>query len=100
MKFEIEFTKRASDHIRALKKFEQQVILDSVEKHLQYEPTEETKKRKHLGENEISDWELRIGNYRVFYDVIFEEDRPFVKIKAVGYKDHNILYIDGKEFIL
>ncbi len=66
MKFEIEFTKRASDHIRALKKFEQQVILDSVEKHLQYEPTEETKKRKHLGERNF-----RLGtSYRKLQSVL------------------------------
>jgi mRNA-degrading endonuclease RelE of RelBE toxin-antitoxin system len=45
----------------------------------------------------MSDWELRVQQYRVFYDVLIEEDPQVVKIKAVGHKDHNTLYIGGKE---
>ena len=100
MKYTIEFTQRAANHIRALKKFEQQKILDTIEQHLQYEPTKETRNRKHLGQNDVADWELRIGNHRVFYDVIIEENQQRVKIKAVGYKIHNTLYIEGKEITL
>jgi len=50
-----------------------------------------------LGENELSNWELRVQKFRVFYDVLHEEDRQVVKIKAVGHKEHNILYIGGRE---
>jgi mRNA-degrading endonuclease RelE of RelBE toxin-antitoxin system len=50
-----------------------------------------------LGENELSDWELRVQKFRVFYDVVIEEDRRTVKIKAVGHKEHNTLYIGGRE---
>ena len=45
----------------------------------------------------MSDWELRVQQYRVFYDVLIEEDLQIVKIKAVGHKDHNTLYIGDKE---
>jgi hypothetical protein len=34
---------------------------------------------------------------RVFYDVVAEADRQVVKIKAVGHKEHNTLYIGGAE---
>ncbi|MEQ8957731.1 MAG: type II toxin-antitoxin system RelE/ParE family toxin [Coleofasciculus sp. C2-GNP5-27] len=97
MKFEINFTPTAANHIRAYRKFAQKIILDSIEAQLSDEPTLETRNRKRLGENELSDWELRVDNYRVFYDVVIEDDSRIVQIKAVGHKEHNTLYIGGKE---
>jgi mRNA-degrading endonuclease RelE of RelBE toxin-antitoxin system len=100
MAFEIQFTKTAADHVRAYKKFEQRIILDAIESQLHHEPTTETRNRKRLGENELSDWELRVQQFRVFYDVLAEEERRIVKVKAVGHKDHNTLYIGGREVSL
>jgi mRNA-degrading endonuclease RelE of RelBE toxin-antitoxin system len=97
MTFEINFTQTAAAQVRAYRKFAQQIILDAIEEQLGHEPTTETRNQKRLGENEWSDWELRVQKYRVFYDVITEEDRQVVKIKAVGHKEHNTLYLGGKE---
>jgi mRNA-degrading endonuclease RelE of RelBE toxin-antitoxin system len=97
MQFEISFTATAASHIRAYRKFEQQIILDAIEEQLVNEPTAETRNKKQLGENELSDRELRINNYRVFYDVVIEDNIGIVQIKAVGHKEHNTLYIGGKE---
>lgn len=97
MSYGIEFTPRAVNHIKGLRKFEQQIILDGIEQHLQYEPTNESRNKKQLEQNELSNWELRIGKYRVFYDVVIEVDRRSVKIKAVGYKEHNVLYVDNQQ---
>jgi mRNA-degrading endonuclease RelE of RelBE toxin-antitoxin system len=97
MAFEINFTHIAATHVRAYRKFEQQIILDAIEEQLRHEPMTETRQRKRLGENTMSDWELRVQTYRVFYDVLIEENSQVVKIKAVGHKDHNTLYIGGKE---
>lgn len=97
MAFEINLTPTAANHMRTYKKFEQQMILDAIEAQLSYEPTVETRNRKRLGENELSDWELRVGNHRVFYDVVIEGAAGIVQIKAVGHKEHNTLYIGGKE---
>ena len=98
--FEIDFTPTAARHIRTYRKFEQQIILDGIETQLLYEPTVETRNRKRLGENILSNWELRIDKYRVFYDVAIENDRNMVQIKAVGHKEHNALYIGNREFEL
>ena len=87
----------AATHVRAYRKFEQQIILDAIEEQLRHEPMMETRQRKRLGENPLSDWELRVQKYRVFYDVLIEEAPQVVKIKAVGHKDHNTLYIGRKE---
>lgn len=100
MSFEIDYTRTAASMVRSYRKYEQQIILDAVDEELQYEPTTETKKRKRLGENPLSTWELRVRKYRVFYDVGVEGKFGVVKIKAVGHKVHNKLYIGGKEFTL
>lgn len=49
-----------------------------------------------LRPNLVAVWELREGVYRVFYAL--EEQQ--VKIVAVGYKEHNQLYIRGKKVTL
>jgi mRNA-degrading endonuclease RelE of RelBE toxin-antitoxin system len=97
MAFVIKFTPTASDHVRAYRKFEQQIILEGIEEHLLHEPTVATRNRKWLAENPLADWELRIGRFRVFYDVVADEEQPVVKIKAVGHKEHNTLFIGSKE---
>jgi mRNA-degrading endonuclease RelE of RelBE toxin-antitoxin system len=74
------------------------LILDQVEVQLSHEPACETRKRKPLEPNNLTEWELRIGDYRVFYDIDMSEAR--VKIIAVGVKEHNALYIRGKEYTL
>ena len=43
-------------------------------------------------------WELRVDRFRVFYDV--NEESKVILIKAIGWKDHNTLYIRGREFLL
>jgi hypothetical protein len=45
----------------------------------------------------MSDWELRVQALRVFYDIVEEDERHLVKIKAVGHKIHIKLYIGGEE---
>lgn len=46
----------------------------------------------------LARWELRAGQYRIFYDVMLED--TVVSILAVGYKDGNRLYIRGTEYTL
>jgi len=72
------------------------VILDDVRAQLPYQPNVETKNRKLLRESALADWELRVGRYRVFYDI--DENAHVVRIVAVGYKEHNELYIEGEKF--
>jgi mRNA-degrading endonuclease RelE of RelBE toxin-antitoxin system len=62
------------------------------------EPLRETRNRKPLRENPLSHWELRVGRYRVFYDV--SELEQHVKVIAVGHKVRSKLFIGGKEFEL
>jgi len=42
--------------------------------------------------------ELRVGKFRVFYDVDMEN--KFVKVEAVGFKKGSKLFIHGEEYKL
>ena len=94
--FDIELTESALEDLRFLKKFEQRFVLDAIEAQLTAEAEVETRNRKPLRPNELSTWELRVGAFRVFYDIEGSE----VRIKAVGWKEHNRLMIRGREFTL
>jgi len=96
--YKVEFSERAIGHLEQFPKRARNVILDDVRAQLPYQPDVETKNRKLLRESAPADWELRIGRYRVFYDI--DENAHVVRIIAVGYKEHNDLYIEGKKFEL
>jgi mRNA-degrading endonuclease RelE of RelBE toxin-antitoxin system len=96
--FEIVLTPEAIDDMRSLRKFERQHIFDEIEEQLQYQPAVETRNRKRLHPNDLAEWELRIGKFRVFYDVDKTDLR--VKIEAVGYKKGNVLIVHGEEYEL
>ncbi len=96
--FEILLTESAKDDLRIFNKSDQILILDTIERQLQHEPTLETKNRKSLRRNELSKWELRIREYRVFYDV--DSETQSLKIKAIGHKEHNLLFIRQQEYKL
>jgi len=42
--------------------------------------------------------QLRIGDFRVFYDV--DEPNGVVRIEAVGYEEGNKLFVHGEEYEL
>jgi mRNA-degrading endonuclease RelE of RelBE toxin-antitoxin system len=96
--FEVVFTESAVADVRFLKKAEQNVVFDAIEQQLAKEPLVQTRNRKPLRPNDLSSWEARVGSYRVFYDV--DESNQKITIKAVGWKEHNRLFIRGKEYQL
>lgn len=96
--YELEFTQDAIDDLRFLKKNEQQEVIDGIESQLLYEPAIETRNRKRLRPNDVSEWELRLGKFRVFYDV--EAVVRIVRIEAIGYKEGNQLFIRGEPYQL
>ena len=97
MPYRIEYSPEAEDHLRALTARQQAIVLDGVDKQLLHEPTVETRNRKPMRPNSIAPWELRLGDFRVYYDVK-ETPESMVYIRAVGIKKRNQVYI-GKEVI-
>jgi mRNA-degrading endonuclease RelE of RelBE toxin-antitoxin system len=75
--FHLEITESARDDLRFLKPFEQRRILDAIGQQLLNERLTATRHRKPLRPNDLSAWELRVGIYRIFYDV--EEESATVR---------------------
>ena len=98
MPFDIVFTLEAIDDLHSFLKKERRQVVDEIELQLRHEPEVETRNRKKLRPNQVAEWELRIGKFRVFFDIDNKQKR--VKIEAVGCKKGNRLYIRGEEYEL
>jgi mRNA-degrading endonuclease RelE of RelBE toxin-antitoxin system len=97
---EIEFTPEAVDDLRALRKYDQAIIVETIEVQLQHQADQESKNRKRLRPNMLAEWELRIGAFRAFYDICDGEEKSSVKVKAIGEKVGQRLFIQGEEYHL
>ena len=96
--YRIEYTDSAINDIAYFKKYERVLIVTAIEEQLTHEPIREVRNRKPMEPNALARWEVRVGKYRIFYDV--EVTDMVVLIKAVGWKAHNTLYIRGREYQL
>ena len=66
-----------------------------AERKLTHQPTVPTRNRKRLRDNTLANWELRIGDIRVYFDVE-EAPEPVVTICAVGVKARDRVLIGGE----
>jgi len=88
--YRIEYAEGITEDLALLRAYERKKILDRLEKQLRYEPTKTTKNRKPLPglippwEYIEPVWELRIGEYRVFYDV--DDQLTLVMVRAIRHK--------------
>ena len=94
-RYRIEFAPSAIDHLRGLPARDRRIILDGTETRLSHEPTSPGRNRKLLRTNNLSTWELRLGNYRVYYDV--ESGKLQVTVRAIGRKVRDKVVIEGLE---
>jgi len=99
MAYLIEFAESVKEQLKELPAYQRALVIEIIEKQLQYEPLIETKNRKRLRPNPIAPWELRIRHIRVFYEVT-DEEPDIVNILAIGQKRGNTLLISGKEIKL
>ena len=84
------------DHLVRFNKHDQRLILDALPRQLGHQPTVETRNRKRLEANPIAPWELRVGRYRVYFEVQEEPER-IVTIVAIGLKVREKVMIAGVE---
>lgn len=96
--YEIKFTPQALNQLKTFRTYEQKQILEAIETSLKQQADVITRNRKILRLNPLAKWELRIDKFRVFYDLNSEE--LTVKIKAIGYKQGNTLYINKEKYRL
>src|SRR5919109_1545438 len=88
--FQIDVAKDAADEIAALPAFVRKRVVEAIDAQLLHQPTAQTRNRKLLRglvppwEHLTPTWEIRVGEYRVFYDV--DEAAAVVHIRAVRHK--------------
>ena len=96
--YDLVIEEKAFRELAGFRASEQRLILDSIDQQLPAEPMTETRNRKPLRLNELASWELRVGRFRVFYDI--DAATNTVRVKAIGAKEGNRLLIGGEEFEL
>jgi len=94
--YAINVTAGAEADLQWFSAYARRIILDGVELHLRYQPTVGSRRIKTLRSNPIAGWELRLGDYRVLYDV--DETNRTVTIQVVGEKQGNRLLVQGQEY--
>jgi mRNA-degrading endonuclease RelE of RelBE toxin-antitoxin system len=96
--FRVELTAEAAEDMEDFRKYDARRILAEVELQLTHEPARETRNRKRLRPNTLAEWELRVDAFRVFHDVLTDDE--IVKVVAIGYKEGNTLYVHGERYDL
>jgi mRNA-degrading endonuclease RelE of RelBE toxin-antitoxin system len=90
----LDMTEGANEDLSYYRAFERKMITDEIAVQLVNQPDVETNNRQHLRNNPIARWELKVGKFRVFYEI--DADEQLVTVISVGHKEHNVLYIRGK----
>jgi mRNA-degrading endonuclease RelE of RelBE toxin-antitoxin system len=93
--YDIAYSEQAIADLGWFEKHEQNEILDRIDQQLRYEPTLEPRNRKHLRPNATAEWELRIGDFRVLYDV--DDQVLIVDIQRIGEKRGSALFFQGRK---
>ena len=90
MVYTIIYTESVADDLKALAARKRSQILDEIEVQLLHEPNRGNRNRKKLiglvppWEHVPPVWELRIGDYRAFYDI--DEKAASVVVRAIRCK--------------
>jgi mRNA-degrading endonuclease RelE of RelBE toxin-antitoxin system len=82
------YAPEVQDHLRRFAKRDQTMILDTVPRQLAHQPALPTRNRKPLDANPIAPWELRIGGYRVYFEVKEQPARGVTTDQCVWMMRH------------
>jgi mRNA interferase RelE/StbE len=77
--FSVVYAKEAADDLRRMRAFDQRRILDGIYAHLRHEPQRASRSRiKQMIQPFWSEYRLRMGDFRVYYDVDTQSRRVHV----------------------
>ena len=100
MEYVIEFAVSAAEELKSVRVFDRRRIVEEIEKQLTHEPAKPSRNRKSLtnvtaGFEHLQPlWELRVGDFRVFYDVSEKDNAVVVRAvrqKAKGRQTEDII---------
>ena len=96
MPYRITITREAKAQLLGLPVREQRIISDGITARLLDQPTRPSNAIKLLRPNPLAGYELRLGDFRVLYNV--DEENLEVIIAIVGRKIGNSLIVEGRVF--
>ena len=99
MAYRVEFSPEARKHFAALDARQRATLRDQMLVQLVHEPGVERKHRKRLRPNWLAAYRLRVGDLRVYYDLVEGRD-AVVLVKAIGVKLRGRVLIGGEEIDL
>lgn len=85
MSFHIQLTSSAARELKAIRVYDRRIIVDEMETQLCQQPIIATRNRKPLSGVSPSFeyvpplWELRVGDYRAYYDVDLDAEKVYVR---------------------
>lgn len=88
--YTIDYAIGVADDLLALRAFDRSTVLDRIEEQLSHEPATETRNKTIVvgleppWEHVAPVWQLRVGEFRVFYDV--DESANRVVVRAIRHK--------------
>ena len=88
--FTLRFAKGVATDLKRIRAYDRRRLLDAIEKQLRREPNLQSRNRKLLASllprwtGEVPVWELRVGEYRIFYDI--SEEKSIVYVRAIRKK--------------
>ena len=91
MKYEIFMAPEAVNDLKSLSARNRSILLDAIEKHLRYEPDKISRSRiKRLRGTAKPQYRLRVGEFRVFFDVAERS----VEVLAIIPKTSAIVWLE------
>lgn len=93
--YSIEYARRTEDQLRVLTARQRAIVVGAIRQQLIHQPTLETRNRKLMLPNPLAPWELRIGEFRVYYQVQDSPER-LVQVLAIGIKRRDQVWIGGR----
>src|SRR5438045_1055981 len=94
MPYKISITEDAERQFLALPVREQRILEAAILSRLEHQPTALSRAIKRLRPNPLAEFELRVGDLRILYNV--EEDEVLLLI--VGRKAGDKIIVEGEEF--
>jgi mRNA-degrading endonuclease RelE of RelBE toxin-antitoxin system len=88
--FEIRYAEGVADDLTELRAYDQRIVVDRIKEQLTHEPAVETRAKRIIAglkpsfQHEEPLWQLRVGQYRVFYDV--DVKQRHVNVRAIRSK--------------
>lgn len=90
MRLRVLYSASAVEHLDAMRAYDRTRVMDEIDEHLAVETLTETPRRKILAgaspsfEHVPPVWQLRVGDFRVFFDL--DQEEQTVTIRAVLHK--------------